>query len=363
MRSITSISICFILLLCATSTANAQCSEIHPILITSHLTDVCTHGTLHEAIADWKNYEVHGETACRLGGWVRNYFPYENWHTSVLGECGPTPPDTRPYCPGALEGPYDLGFDEAAGKHKIRMSETWNEWSEEPEGCDPGPTLFNDLEVISEGCMGYGCCGGDIPSRCNYEQGDFNYSICECNFATPLLIDVKGNGFQLTSFSGGIQYDLMGSGTPRQMAWTSRGSDDAFLVRDRNSNGVIDNGTELFSNGTPLLGGRSPNGFEALRSYDANHDGSITAADDVYATLLLWTDSNHNGISEPNELKSLSETGIEAISLDYKDSMRRDRYGNLLKLRSKLFGAESRFVYDVYFVFSESNARQKGRSR
>lgn len=173
---------------------------------------------------------------------------------------------------------------------------------------------------------------------------------CECGPAySPIIIDVNGNGFNLTDSQGGVNFDLDVDGVAESLSWTATGSDDAWLALDRNSDGTIDSGQELFGNFTPQPASECPNGFLALTEYDkqisgGNQDGSITNADAVFQSLRLWQDVNHNGISEPSELHTLPALGINSIPLEYKEVMRRDRYGNLFRYRA------GRQFYDVFLT-------------
>jgi len=189
---------------------------------------------------------------------------------------------------------------------------------------------------------------------------DYNYSTCTCQGVinkSPVIVDVKGNGINLTNQAGGVDFDITGTGNLERLSWTRAGSDDAFLTLDRNGNGTIDSGLELFGNFTDQpkpLDGRERNGFWALTGFDSNADGKIDAADAIFPQLRLWQDTNHNGFSEANELHSLTELGVETLELDYKESRRRDGFGNQFRYRAKVKDSHDaqlgRWAWDVFLL-------------
>jgi hypothetical protein len=175
---------------------------------------------------------------------------------------------------------------------------------------------------------------------------------------SPIIINFDEGGYQLSGANSPIFFDMPGNGHPTFMGWTEAGADEAFLWLDRNHNGRVTSGAELFGNFTPLRnGGLAKNGFEALRDFDTNNDGVIDNRDSIWPRLMLWRDLNHNGVSEPGEFAPLQGSGVISIDLHCHWTGRRDRWGNAFKYESVVsianrsgHGVRNEPVYDIYFV-------------
>jgi hypothetical protein len=233
---------------------------------------------------------------------------------------------------------------------------------------DSGPTGCDQQYVYQYNGGQYGLNpnpggGGQCPED--------NCELCgDPSCWSPIIIDLDGSNFPLTSLQNGVSFDLDADGSAERTSWTAADSNVAFLALDRNGNGMIDNGAELFGNHTPQPASQFPNGFLALAQYDkpengGNGNGMIDPGDAIFTSLRLWIDSNHDGISQPSELHSLSEFGITSISLDYRVAYRRDGYGNQFRYRTQVESTDRGvflWAYDVFFVTNDVGSQTISRS-
>jgi hypothetical protein len=192
------------------------------------------------------------------------------------------------------------------------------------------------------------------------------YNGCCILWGTPVVIDLGGRGFRLTDGASGVLFPLTNTAFNLQTSWTRPGGENAWLALDRNGNGKIDNGSELFGNYSEQPEpppDAMKNGFRALRQFDApsnggNGDGLIDARDSVFPRLVLWLDRNHDGLTQTMELETLAARRITALELDYRLSPRTDQYGNRFRYLAKVHsapGTVGRWAADVFLKVSRAH--------
>lgn len=212
---------------------------------------------------------------------------------------------------------------------------------------------------IGGGLWASACSSG--PSVASLDQALCNCDaeIPPCCCTSPILIDVSGDGFRLTSWADGVEFAPGPGFHPSARAWTAAGSDDAWLVLDRDGDGVISDGSEMFGNATLQLQPEPPagtlrNGFLALAPYDDDTNGAIDEHDAVFADLRLWQDVDHDGVSQPWELRTLPELGVAGISLAYTEARETDQHGNSFRYKAAVYGTTGSPVgmtaWDVWLV-------------
>ena len=184
--------------------------------------------------------------------------------------------------------------------------------------------------------------------QCAAVGGTWNYELGICEVAnSPIIVDVSNDGYRLTNARQGVPFDIDADGTPDQVAWTHPNGDEAFLVFDRNGNGRVDDGAELFGDATPMYASaaepRAANGFDALLALERTEfgggvpDGIIDRHDAVFRDLYLWHDANHDGRSQPRELTRVAHTDIVGFGTTAKEKKRVDEHGNEFRLKGVIY--------------------------
>ena len=131
----------------------------------------------------------------------------------------------------------------------------------------------------------------------------------------PLALDLDGDGIETRGADGQVVFDHNGDGVQTGTGWLR--PDDGWLVLDRNSNGTIDNGGELFGVDTVKADGtKATDGFDALSDLDSNNDDVFDAKDTRFADVRVWRDLNQDGVSQSNELSTLAANNIRSINLN-----------------------------------------------
>jgi VCBS repeat-containing protein len=221
------------------------------------------------------------------------------------GELGPLQP---PELPGDSEAPPD-------GEPTVLIPSEWDPsvGDEPPEPYDSTPSPDDTPGVEPEDPTGPDDPtdpppGDEPPFVPPYDETP--------NVVCPLVLDLDGNGVEITSVQNGVYFDHKGDGFAEKSAWIS--PNDGFLVRDRNGDGKITTGDELFGDQTRMKDGTwNHNGFDVLAEYDDNKDGRIDAQDAIWNQMQIWQDANSDGISQASELHSLADFGIQSFDTAY----------------------------------------------
>ena len=177
----------------------------------------------------------------------------------------------------------------------------------------------------------------EAVAKQNIAEAEKSANNAERAKVDPLILDINGDGFNIETKKYGAHFDLNCNGFAERINWTRQ---DAILALDKNGNGKIDDGSEVFGDFHLLADGtKAKNGFEALAQYDTNGDGVIDENDEIFNQLKLWVDSDGDGLSGSGELKSLKDMHIKAINLNYE-------YVNQPTDSEALIGNVATFVYE-----------------
>lgn len=195
------------------------------------------------------------------------------------------------------------------------------------------------------------------------DDKDTVINTCEqkTRLASPIVLDFTGSASldSVALVDSQVRFDLLGNGKRLRSGWVS--GDRGFLAIDLNRDGLINDGRELFGEGTRLLNqpGLAENGYEALRQYDQLSRGYIDSKNPVYQQLLVWFDRNQDGISQPQEIASLAQLGVTRIDTAYHEAPqyageKEQLLQNQVRWRSQFFDQKNCrkgcYSYDVYFA-------------
>ncbi|MFD2451357.1 Ig-like domain-containing protein [Ideonella paludis] len=184
------------------------------------------------------------------------------------------------------------------------------------------------------------------------------YKTASHFYQSPLVLDLNGDGVQTVGIEHGVAFDLNADGKKEQTGWTD--GQDGLLVWDRNGNGQVDNGTELFGDATRLSNGQTArDGFSALADLDSNGDGLITAADAQFANLEVWVDSNQDGQTQAGELVGLGAVGVVSLNLNAQQTEVLQN-GNIIGLTSHYTKADgsTHELSDVWFQTRQNHSSE-----
>ena len=178
---------------------------------------------------------------------------------------------------------------------------------------------------------------------------------------SPILLDLDGDGVIKTlGTDAGIHFDHDGNGFKELSGWVAQG--DGVLMLDRDLDDILDNGSELFGNFTPLANGMlAVNGFQALAQFDSNGDGKIDASDPIWSQLKVWQhDPEATDTGDPDSsgiFKTLDELGIQSINTGYADTNITDANGNTIKQVGSFTKSDGTTgaASDVYFQVDNMN--------
>jgi hypothetical protein len=170
-------------------------------------------------------------------------------------------------------------------------------WGTTPCVADDGSDSIRTCIEDTDGTLTWGACESDSSSN-----------------STPLVIAFSGE--RVTFAASSAPFDINGRSTVAT-DWPTAST--PWLALDRNGNGAIDDGSELFGSASILSSGEhASNGFQSLAELDLDGDGTLTAADPGFSSLVLWADANADRLSTPDELVPAASRGIVAIELGYQ---------------------------------------------
>ncbi len=174
---------------------------------------------------------------------------------------------------------------------------------------------------------------------------------------SPLVLDIDKSGtIDLISFENSSAYwDIDEDGFAERIGWVK--PQDGLLVYDVNLDGIVNDHTELF-------GAATGNGFNALRALDSNGDGKITLDDTAWSQLRIWQDTDGDGYSHVDEVRSLDYYNITSIDVLASEVSETNQAHDVTHTAfftvNEGAGEQSYLIQDVWFEYDSANTKYIG---
>ncbi|MDV7438139.1 hypothetical protein R4447_16460, partial [Acinetobacter baumannii] len=195
----------------------------------------------------------------------------------------------------------------------------------------------------------------DAFNKNNSSMSLNNDGVKKYHIYDPVILDLDGDGIETIAANkwAGVLFDHDNDGIRTSTGWV--GSDDGILVLDRNGDGIINDGSELFGDSVTLKdGSQASNGYVALAEFDSNGDGKVNAEDTNFEQLKVWRDLNQDGVSQANELFGLTELEIQSLNLNHTNTDTALGNDNILAQTGSFvtLDGQSHIMGDVNFSFN-----------
>lgn len=255
-------------------------------------------------------------------------------------------PEYLKWCAGEHSKPCTTAEGEA-GTSLCVASWGHEEWTT----CAVGHACTPDSEFTEDECQGDYCA--IVEGVLTVDQWMDEDPCCGTDDPccwTPLVVSFDGEPIRFEA-AGAAAFDISGQGACLSTDWPAQ----PWLALDRDGDGFIGNGRELFGSGTIMTTGvRASHGFEALAEFDADRDGKITAADPIFHELVLWSDHDSDRRGALGELVPVAKAELIAIDLGFGRRYDCDERGNCgversaFEFRDELGAVHSGEIVDVH---------------
>ena len=139
------------------------------------------------------------------------------------------------------------------------------------------------------------------------------------------IADLANDGIEILSRSSGVRFDMDDDSFLELTEWVS--PDDALVAIDRNLNGIIDTGNDLFAGNFAWL--------------DANNDQLFSRSDPAFEYMRFWQDNNSNGISDSGEMLTLDSLGVSEVYQENGSLYGRKENGEVIPIAIRDLGFDA----------------------